>query len=402
MTALLWISLALVAFSYVGYPLALAVWTGLREALDATRALGADRDGSAEATEAPLPKLSIVMSAFDEEACIRAKVENCLALDYPPDRLEIVIGCDGCSDRTAQIARDAGGDRVRVLELAPRGGKASVLARLVPAAQGDVVVLTDANTMLARGAVRALARRFRDPDVGAAVGRLRLVAAGGAGLEEGVYWRYETLLKYYEGRNGCVLGANGGLYAIRRVLFSPLPADTIVDDFVVPLRVAIGGWRVPFVPDAVAFEEAAAGSRAEFARRARIGAGNWQALARMPELLDPRRGFLSFAFVSHKLLRWAAPALLAAALVANVAVAASPGAWGYRALLALHLAFYGLALAGGHRRGRARAPRLATAAHHFVAMNAALAVGFWRWVRGSQRPAWDRTERVQQGGVGAA
>ena len=402
MTTLLWLSLALVAFSYLGYPLVLVVWTGLSEALDAMRSLGsaADQRAAPASGDAGWPSVTIVMSAFDEESCIRTKVENCLALDYPPERLEIVIGCDGCSDRTAEIARAAGGGRVQVVELAPRGGKASVLARLVPAARSEIVVLTDANVLVDRGAIRALVRSFRDPTVGAVVGRLRLVAARGAGIEEGAYWRYETLLKYLEGKNGCVLGANGALYAIRRLLFSPLRADTIIDDFVIPVRVAVRGWRVSFAPDAVAREEAASGPGAEFARRARIGAGNWQALARIPELLDPRRGFLFFAFVSHKLLRWAAPALLAAALVANAATAAQPGAWGARALLALQLAFYALALAGG--RAGPRASRLAAAAHHFVAMNAALATGFCRWVRGSQRAAWDRTERVQQGRVGAA
>jgi cellulose synthase/poly-beta-1,6-N-acetylglucosamine synthase-like glycosyltransferase len=404
MTTILWLSLALVAFSYVAYPVVLVVWTALREALDALRSLGgaAERRAPQAAAEAAWPRVAVVLSAYDEEACIRAKVENCLALDYPPDRLEIVIGCDGCGDRTAEIARAAGGARVRVLELSPRAGKASVLARLVPAAQAEIVVLTDANVALDRGAIRALARRFRDPDVGAVVGRLGIDPAGGGRAEEGVYWRYETLLKYYEGRNGCVLGANGGLYAIRRLLFSPLPADTIVDDFVIPVRIAMRGWKVTFAPDAVAREEATGDSRAEFGRRARIGAGNWQALARLPELLDPRRGFPFFAFVSHKLLRWATPGLLVAALAANVALAARPGAWGYRALLGLQLAFYAVALVGGRAAAGARTPPLAAAAHHFVAMNAALAVGAWRFVRGSQRAAWERTERVQQGRVGAA
>jgi cellulose synthase/poly-beta-1,6-N-acetylglucosamine synthase-like glycosyltransferase len=403
MTTLLWLSIALVAFSYVGYPVVLVAWTGLRDALDALRLLGGEGDRRAQPpADAAWPKVSLVMSAFDEEGCIRAKVENCLALDYPPDRLEIVIGCDGCSDRTAEVARAAGRGRVRVVELAPRGGKASVLARLVPAAQGDLVVLTDANVLLERGALRAIVRRFRDREVGAVVGRLALVPAGGAGGEEGVYWRYETLLKYYEGRNGCVLGANGGIYAIRRILFSPLPADTIVDDFVIPVRIAVRGWKVSYAPDAVAREEMPAEARAEFARRARIGAGNWQALARIPELLDPRRGFLFFAFVAHKLLRWTTPALLALALLSNAAAAAAPDAWGYRALLLLQLSFYALAVAGARAERGARTSRLAAAAHHFVAMNAALAVGFWRCARGSQRAAWDRTQRVRQGDVGAA
>jgi cellulose synthase/poly-beta-1,6-N-acetylglucosamine synthase-like glycosyltransferase len=393
-TTLLWLALGLVAFSYLGYPLVLAAWESLREARAALRFLGGGPDRRAGAADpAAWPRVSLVFSAFDEEACIRQKIENCLALDYPPDRLEIIVGCDGCGDRTADIARAIGGARVQVQELSPRSGKASVLTRLVPAAQGDIVVLTDANVVLERGALRALARRFRDPSVGAVVGRLRLINPESHEVEEGVYWRYETFLKYYEGKHGCVLGANGGIYAIRRLLFSPLGADTVTDDFVVPVRIAVRGWNVLFAPDALAFEQAAGDSAREFVRRARIGAGNWQALARIPDLLDPRTGFLFFAFVSHKLIRWMAPFLLAGALAANVATALAPGAWGYRTLLAAQVAFYALALAG-RVRGEGPLGRTAAIAHYFVAMNAALAVGLWRFARGTQPAAWERTPRV--------
>jgi cellulose synthase/poly-beta-1,6-N-acetylglucosamine synthase-like glycosyltransferase len=386
-------ALALVAYSYAGYPLVLAVWDGLRGALGAVRFLSGGPDRRARPEAEAWPRVSIVFSAFDEEACIREKIENCLALDYPADRLEILVGCDGCTDRTAAIAREAGGARVTVQEIWPRGGKAAAISRLVLGARGDVVVLTDANVMLDPVSVRALVRRFRERDVGAVVGRLRLHDATRAQLEEGAYWRYETLLKYYEGKHGCVLGANGGIYAVRRVLFSPLPADTIIDDFVVPLRIAVRGFRVPFEPDAVAHEQTTGSAGREFVRRARIGAGDWQALARVPEVLDPRNGFLFFAFVSHKLLRWATPLLLAVALLANASLAVAPGAWGVRALLAGQLAFYALALAGArHLAGPLR--RLASLAHYFVAMNAALAVGFWRFLRRSQPAAWERTDRV--------
>ena len=390
---LFWLAVGLVAFSYLGYPLVLVVWDGVREALAALRfvAGGADRRAPGTPPEA-LPRVTLAFSAFDEESCIQQKIESCLALDYPPDRLEILVGCDGCTDRTAELARRAGGARVQVHELSPRAGKASVLTRLVPSARGDVVVLTDANVMLEPGALRALARRFTDPAVGAVVGRLRLLDAAGRDEEEGLYWRYETFLKYHEGKHGCVLGANGGIYAIRRILFSPLSADTITDDFVIPVRISLRGWKVLFAPDAVAWEETAPDADREFVRRARIGAGNWQALARVPDLLDPRTGFLCFAFLSHKLLRWAAPFLLAVALAANVALASAGRAWGYRALLVAQLAFYALALVG-----RAGAPggarRVAALAHHFVAMNAALAVGFWRFVRGTQAATWQRTAR---------
>ncbi|WP_242343975.1 glycosyltransferase family 2 protein [Anaeromyxobacter terrae] len=393
MATLLWLSLGLVAFSYLGYFLVLLVWDGARDALSALRFVAGGEDRRARRETDAWPRVSIVFSAFDEEKCIRHKIENCLALDYPADRLEIVVGCDGCTDRTAEIARGAGGDRVTVHELTPRAGKPAAISKLVPAARGDIVVLTDANVMVEPGALRALVRRFRDPAVGAVVGRLRLYNPTRAEFEESLYWKYETVLKYYEGKHGAVLGANGGLYAIRRILFSPIRADTIIDDFVIPVRIAVRGWKVPYEPDAVAHEETTEDAGREFVRRARIGAGDWQALARVPDLLDPRTGFLFFSFVSHKLLRWATPFLLAVALVLSVPLAAQPGAWLYRALLLGQLLFYGLALAGP-RAATGRLRRVASLAHYFVTMNAALAVGLWRFVRGTQRATWERTERV--------
>ncbi|HEY6098427.1 MAG TPA: glycosyltransferase, partial [Anaeromyxobacter sp.] len=142
---LFWLALGLVAFSYVGYPLVLVVWDGVRDAFDALRFVGGgpDRRASTAPAAEEWPRITLAFSAFDEASCIEEKIENCLALDYPPDRLEILVGCDGCTDGTAEIARRAGGDRVRVHDLSPRSGKASVLTRLVPVAEGDVVVLTD-------------------------------------------------------------------------------------------------------------------------------------------------------------------------------------------------------------------------------------------------------------------
>jgi len=388
--AFFWVSLGLVAYSYLGYPIVLAIWTGLREALAGARFLSGGPDRRQRRRDDHWPAVSVVFSAFDEEACIRQKIENCLALDYPPEKLEVLVGCDGCTDRTAEVALEVGDPRVRVIEL-PRGGKATALSRLVPIATGEVVVLTDANTMMDRGAVRSLTRHFHDAAVGAVVGRLRLYNRVRREYEESLYWRYETILKYYEGKLGCVVGANGGLYAIRRLLFSVLTPGTIIDDFVIPVRIAARGWRVPFEPEAVAYEETTEDYEREFGRRARIGAGNWQSLSLVPDLLDPRSGFLAFAFVSHKLLRWAAPFLLAIALVLSVPLAMREGP-AYRLLLLGQLAFYGLAFLG--RTGSAGPlRRVASIAHYFVAMNVALAVGFWRFMRGTQSAAWNRTAR---------
>jgi cellulose synthase/poly-beta-1,6-N-acetylglucosamine synthase-like glycosyltransferase len=391
MTLLVLSSLALVGFSYVGYFVVLVAWDAMAEAASLFRFLGGGPDRRA-ARRTALPRVSLVFSAHDEASCIREKIENCLALDYPRERLEILVACDGCTDRTAELARAAGGDRVQVIEIVPRAGKSAALARLVPAATGDVVVLTDANVMLDPGALAALARRFHDPSVGAVVGRLRLVDPLRKDVRESLYWKYETALKHYEGKRGCVVGANGGIYAIRRLLFQPLRADTIVDDLVIPLRIALRGWRVPYEPSAVAYEATTEDAGREFARRVRIGAGDWQALARHLEVLDPRQGFLAFAFASHKLLRWATPLLLALALVGTVPLALR-GGLGYPLLLVAQLAVYGLAWLGARGGAPAALARTAALAHYFVGMNVALAAGFWRFLRGTQAAAWNRTER---------
>ncbi len=395
MELVFWLCLGLVVYTYAGYPLILAAWTGLREAWEGVRFVMGGPDRRARRRDDRWPSLTIVIAAYDEEACIRQRLENLLALDYPAQQLEILVGCDGCTDRTAEVARSLADPRVGVVELSPRAGKAAVLSRLVPRARGDVVILTDANTAFDRGAAKALARHFHDPAVGAVVGRLRLYNRVKRDYEESLYWKYETALKWFEGKQGCVLGANGGIYAIRRLLFRPLRQSTIVDDFVITMRIATRGWRIPYEPEAVAYEETTEDVSREFLRRARIGAGNWQALALVPDVLDPRLGFLHFAFVSHKLVRWLAPFLLALALAISFPLAWHGGLV-HGALLGAQLAFYTLALAGGRGlQGPLR--RAASTAYYFVSMNLALAVGFWRFVRGTQRAAWQRTERGAAG-----
>jgi cellulose synthase/poly-beta-1,6-N-acetylglucosamine synthase-like glycosyltransferase len=398
MEALLLVCLALVLYTYVGYPLVLAAWTGWREALEGVRFLAGGPDRRARRRDGHWPSLTIVLAAQDEEACIRQKVENCLRLDYPADRLEVLVGCDGCLDKTAELARASGDGRVTVVE-GPRSGKAAVLAKLVPRAKGEIVLLTDANVMLDAHAAKALARHFQDPGVGAVVGRLRLYNRVKREYEESVYWKYETILKYYEGKLGCVLGANGGIYAVRRMLFPPLRDGTIVDDFVIAVRIASRGWKIPYEPEALALEETTEDLDHEFERRARIGAGNWQALSLVPAVLDPRTGFLCFAFVSHKLLRWLVPLFLGLSLVLSFPLAARGDPF-FVLLLVGQLAFYGLA-AAAYFGARVPLRRIASGALYFVVMNAALAVGFWRFLRRTQRAAWRRTDRSMPG-AGAA
>jgi hypothetical protein len=257
------------------------------------------------------------------------------------------------------------------LSAAARAGKTSVLNRCIPAARGEIVVLSDANTRIEPGALRALVRHFEDAEVGAVCGRLQLYNPTRAEYEESAYWKYESWLKALEGKQGAVVGANGGLYAIRRDLFSRLPPSTIVDDFVIPLRMLDQGYRVLYEPEALASEETTEDYGREFGRRARIAAGNFQSLGLVPGLLSPLRGFPAFAFWSHKVLRWCAPALMLVALAANVALLDEPF---YRFTMAAQVGFYALALLGSVAVGPSFVRRIAGVPYYFVTMNLAIAV----------------------------
>jgi cellulose synthase/poly-beta-1,6-N-acetylglucosamine synthase-like glycosyltransferase len=378
-TVAFWAAAVLLAQTYFLYPLWLLLLARVRPGRRST-------SGRPEVW----PSVSLVVAAHDEAACIGEKLENSLALDYPADLLEVLIGSDGSTDGTDGLVGAHPDPRVR-LSAAPRAGKTSVLNRCIPSARGEVVVLSDANTRIERGALKALVRHFDDPEVGAVCGRLQLYNPTRAEYEESAYWKYESWLKALEGTQGAVVGANGGLYALRRALFTALPPSTIVDDFVIPLRLLDQGYQVLYEPSALAAEETTEDYGREFGRRARIAAGNFQSLGLVPGLLSPMRGFPAFAFWSHKLLRWCAPALMLVALAANVALLEAPF---YRVTMAVQVAFYGLAVLGSMAVGPSSLRRTAGLAYYFVTMNLAIAVGFWRFLRNSQAAAWERTARA--------
>jgi cellulose synthase/poly-beta-1,6-N-acetylglucosamine synthase-like glycosyltransferase len=387
---LFWCAALFLVHTYFLYPVILFALDGVEQVLVNIRFMRRGRVAPAVPPRAALPRVSLVVAAYNEAACIGEKVKNSLALDYPADRFELLIGSDGSSDGTDDIVRSATDPRVR-LSAAPRAGKTSVLNRCIPVAAGDIVILSDANTMIDPDAVQKLVRHFEDPEVGAVCGKLKLFNPTKADYEESAYWNYESLIKFYEGKHGAVMGANGGLYAIRRTLFTQLPPSTIVDDFVIPLRILENGFKVVYEPEAVAHEETTEDYDKEFGRRARIAAGNFQSLQLVPGLLLPTAGFRAFAFWSHKLLRWCAPALMGLALIANLFLLHSNL---YRLTFFAQVMFYALAYLGKAGVLTGTGQRIASVAYYFVTMNLAIVVGFWRFVRNSQRAAWDRTARA--------
>ena len=380
-TVVFWTSAALVVYTYLAYPVVLWLLTSRDRGPRPPEALD-DR---------ALPTISVLIVAHNEEHIIRERIENLLSLDYPSDKLELAVASDGSRDGTAAIVAEYATRSVRLFAYETNAGKAAALDATVPKLRGDIAVLSDANTMMEVRALRYLARWFRDPQVGVVCGKLVLTDPATGLNVDSMYWRYETFLKRCEGKLGALLGANGAIYAIRRSVFPGILPTTIVDDFVIPLVARIrSGCRIVYDEAAMAFEETPPDLDMEFRRRARIGAGDFQSLALVRPLLDPRQGWIAFTFVSHKLLRWLCPFFLIAIAGANVLLF-DRGFYGV-ALLA-QAALYGVAFFGrflSHRSAAGRIMRLATM---FATMNAALLVGFFRWATARQQGAWERTAR---------
>ncbi|MEO8431995.1 MAG: glycosyltransferase [Acidobacteriota bacterium] len=375
--ALLAVSLLLAAWSYFVYP-------PLVRRL-AARMPGLPRSSTPDG--AP-PSVEVLVSAAEEEGVIADRVRDLLAQDAPgPYRIS--IGCDGSRDATASRAREAGGDRVEVVRFQGRRGKAAVLNDLVAASRADILVFTDANTRFEAGVVTELCRALADPLAGAACGRLVLERGDGAQeTPESEFWDRETATKEAEGRLGVCLGANGAIYAARRVLVPRLPPDTTsMDDFLIPVGVAHRGAAVVFAPAAVAREAAARDLRAEASRRFRIGVGAGQVLRRERWLWNARRRpRLALAFFSRKAARWLAPVTFLLAALAGLASAPlRPASAGVLALAAIAAASLRLRLPLRGIAGRL---------YYFAVINLVLAAGVAAGLCGYRRPAWKSVARA--------
>lgn len=374
---LFWASIALVVHSYILYPRLMLLWRWRR-------------DSGAHDFAIVAPTVDIVVAAHNEEAHIQARIANALGQHYSAEKLGVLIGSDGSTDRTVAEARRVEDPRVRLLAFEANRGKASVVNDLVLGSTAEVVVLSDANTEFEPDAVAMLVAHFGDPDVGAVSGELRLRRAATGTNRDHEYWSTEQALKRAESMAGALLGANGAIYAIRRRLFQVLPPDTICDDFVIAMNIASRGFKVVYEPRAIAHEDSAPQVEEEYRRRVRIGAGNYQAFFRHPEYLFRANPVRLFAYISHKVLRWFTPQLLLIALVTSACL--TPGRL-YAILFAVQILGYGtIAVAYLARRHVQRLPLLPSLL--FVAvLNMAFLWGFWRYIRGDYRGAWRRSQR---------
>lgn len=370
-----WSAAGVVAYTYALFPLVVLGRAALRPR--------PYRTGELE------PRVSVIVVARNEAAAIGRKLETLLALDYPAEKLEVLVVSDGSDDGTAAIAAEYP-PLVHVLEL-PHRGKAAAIAAGAARARGEILVFSDANSLLPPDALRELVRPFADPAVGAVAGDQRYTAgpAGdGVALGERSYWSFDRLLKQSESRAGSVISATGALYAVRRSLFRPPPPGA-TDDFAVSTAVIEQGRRLVFAPGAVAFEPVAGRRDAEFGRKVRVTTRGLRGVYEGRGLLDPRRhGFYAVQLLSHKVLRRAMAVPLVG--LATTSVALSRRGRVYRAAAVAQVAFYALG-ASGLVLGRTRVgrtPLLALPAY-FCLVNAASLVAGWNLLRGRRIERWE-------------
>ena len=374
MTALFWISALIVGYVYVGYPCLLAAWARIA---DRRPRRGPFQPGA-------WPSISIVIAARNEAARLPARVANLLAQEYPGPK-EIVVVSDGSTDAPARALAPFG-DAVRLIEV-PAGGKPLALNAGVAASTGDIVVFADARQQFAPGAITALLENFSDPGVGGATGELVLDCEREDSIDTtvgegiGLYWKYEKWLRRNESRVWSTLGATGAIYAMRRECWAPLPAATLLDDVLAPMRAVLNGCRIVFEEQAIAYDRASADAAAESRRKTRTLAGNYQILAQEPRLLLPVLNPVWLQYVSHKVGRLVVPWALVCLFVATVALAREDVL--YAPVLFAHGVFYGLALAEALFHARERFARVAFT---FVMMNVSAVAGLAALRRG--REVW--------------
>lgn len=369
-----WAGIALVLYAYVGYPLLVAVLARVRR----VRRDSEEYRGS----------VSVILSVYNEEASIARRVAEFEALVGARGRTgEIIVVSDGSTDRTADNARGSGAVPVRVIALPQNRGKAAAISLAAQHATGDVLVMADVRQRWSADALQNLLRPFNDPAVGAASGELTVESEDGVMSGVGLYWRYETFLRRNEARLHSTVGVSGSISAVRRSLFKPIPAGTLLDDVYWPLEVVMQGARVVFVADAVAHDRLPHAPRDEFRRKVRTLSGNFQLVTLLPSALLPWRNPICIQFVSHKLLRLVVPWALIAVLVAS---ALADGLF-YRFALVAQIYLYVAGAIALFTTWFSKSP-VASVSGSFMLLNAAAWLGFFMWASGRAASSWKKVK----------
>jgi biofilm PGA synthesis N-glycosyltransferase PgaC len=382
LTVFFWICAALIFYTYLGYPLALYLVSRFF-----TRKVQ---------KQAGTPTVSVILSAFNEERNIERKLLNLLNLDYPEEKIEILVGSDGAIDQTDAIVSKFRSPRVRFFRFVTNRGKPTVLNDLVREAQGSILVFTDARQDFERDAVKMLVENFNDPKVGCVSGEMCFEEGGAEAIGRGMnaYWEYEKFLRKKEAEIGSMLGATGAIYAARRHLYSDMPADMLVDDMYVPLSIVNKGYRAVFESRARAYDRVSTRGKEEFKRKVRTLAGNYQIFQVFPGLFNPFKSPIAFQLFSHKFLRLAVPFFLAGLFISNILLLHDLF---YRFIFIAQVVFYGMAMMEAlndklehvrERRGLRR--KIGYIAYTFCLLNYAAVVALAQFLRGKQKITWEK------------
>lgn len=382
---LFWIGIGIVFYTYLGYGIVLYLMVKIKELFVKPRL---------PRLPETLPEATLLIAAYNEEAIVASKMVNCRQLDYPADKLRLVWITDGSNDNTNERLKEY--PEVTVLYQPRRQGKTAALNRALPYVNTPYVIFTDANTMLNKGAIKEIIRQFSDPRVGCVAGekRVEIQAEQGATAGEGIYWKYESALKRLDYRLYSAVGAAGELFAIRTSLFEQMPPDTLLDDFILSLRIEMRGYKIAYSKEAYALESASLNMREEEKRKVRISAGGLQSVWRLRGLLNIfRYGILSFQYISHRVLRWTlTPVVLFALLPLNLLLACT-GHTLYTVILALQLAFYLLGYLGYKMEKRNIRNKLLFIPYYFLFMNINVIRGYSYLAKHKGTGAWEKAKR---------
>jgi len=382
-----WILVGIIVYTYIGYGFVLFFLIKIKRLFSKKTTLDISTDN--------LPEVTLLIAAYNEQDYVKTKVENTLQLNYPKDKLHQIWVTDGSSDDTPK--RLQAYPEVEVLHKPERNGKIAAMNRGIKFVKTPIVIFSDANTLLGKQSIMKIAQMFSNPKTGCVSGEKRIFnadteAASAAG--EGIYWKYESALKKWDAELYSAVGAAGELFAIRTELFNEVEADTLLDDFIISLRVAMKGYKIDYDPEAYAIETASANVKEELKRKIRIAAGGIQSVVRLYPLLNIfKYGMLSFQYISHRVLRWTiTPLALLVVLFFNIILA--PVSDIYLILLILQVLFYVSALTGWFLENKKLKVKIFFVPYYFFIMNYAVFMGFGRYLKKSQSVNWERAKRA--------
>lgn len=389
MEIIFWISLIIIVYTYLGYGFILYLMLRIRRVFYGQRPqVFYDHD--------QMPTCTLLIAAYNEESFITEKIRNTLKLEYPEGKLEIIFITDGSTDNTPNILKEY--PQIKLLHQDERKGKVAAMHRAMEHVKTEIIIFTDANTLLNKDALLKISRHYADSKIGAVAGEKRVhydkkADAGAAG--EGFYWKYESLLKKWDSELYSTIGAAGELFSVRRSLYSPVSDDTILDDFMISMLIAAKGYRIAYEPEAFAIETASENISEELKRKVRIAAGGIQSIVRLKSLLNIfRYGLLSFQYISHRVLRWTiTPFLLILVLILNILICLqNPGVIFYF-LLSGQVLFYFLALMGMEFEKKELRFKIFFVPYYFCVMNYAALAGLKRYLGNQQSAIWEKANR---------